>query len=453
MRVKSTANLDDFQLVGLDRPLSTSSTSIADTSEGSAVKPIKTNADSQVCKPTAAYKTTMRWMAEHIYDPKSLGDLNALMNDKSCPGDLVSKANRALAVTGDEYDKVLSAEETNAFNDSIAGHYAGVGLLIGNIQTGAKDAQTQPTILRVFDGTSAAEANLHKGDVIVRVDGQDTSHANIDNVVPLLRGAIGTSVDVVVNRHGELIDRKLTRANIETPSVDKPRDMGNGITYIRVEDFNNRNTAHDLMTALQANPSSKAFIIDLRDNPGGLVDQALQAAELFIPEGVLLHERTRESSDPSAPIYSNVTYRADANSQLTTTVVDGQQPETDADSRMPDVVGKRPIVLLTNRGSASASEIFTGALHDTGKATTVGDTTYGKGIAQLLMQGGPEGTMSKVTQSHYTTPSGIWPGDAAKNKIGLQPDIKVAQPDNIEYGSPQDAQLNAAVDNLLKRIK
>lgn len=463
MKLKSTESLDGFQLVGLDTS-PTPKTSIADTAAGSAAKHLKTDTNYHVCEPTPAYQSVMRWMSEHIYDPKSLGDLNAIMNDKSCPGDLVSKANRALAVTGDKYDKVLSAEETKALNDSTAGHFGGVGVLIVNLPTAAskknstsdsaatKDAPTEPTILRTIDGTPAASANLHPGDVIVRVDGRDTSHMNIDNVELLLRGDIGTSVEVVVNRHGDLIDQKFTRANIETPSVEKPKDLGNGITYIRVENFSNSNTANDLKKALQANPQSKAFVIDLRDNPGGYVDQSLHAAELFIQEGVLLHERSRESSAPSDPAYSDVTYRADSHGQVITTVY-AKTTVTDVEPRMPDVVGERPVVLLVNRGSASAAEIFTGALHDTGKATTIGETTYGKGIAQLLLQGGPEGTTDKVTNSHYTTPSGVWPGDAANNRVGLQPDIKVAQPANIEYGSPQDDQLNAAVANLLERTK
>ena len=121
-------------------------------------------------------------------------------------------------------------------------------------------------------------------------------------------------------------------------------------------------------------------------------------------------------------------------------------------SRYAYNVGDRPVVLLQNGNSASAAEIFTGALHDTGKITTLGEKSFGKGIGQTIIPYMPHGTDLKITSLHYNTPSGLWPGDAGKNKIGIQPDIVVKQPEGAKLGSPEDLQLAEAVKLLKQKL-
>jgi carboxyl-terminal processing protease len=415
-------------------------------------------AANQVCKPTEDYQVVMAMAASTIYDVKSLGDLTTLVNDNSC-GDLITKSNRALAVTGDIYNHLLSSDEVKSLMEGTEGHYAGVGMGLIDVTNDPRakdnpnltvnDVVTKPTIGKVMEGSAAAGAGLKPGDEITRVNGQDTTNMKTEKLVPILRGAIGTQVDVVVNRNRQSIETMLTRADVQVPSVGKPKDLGNGITYIRVSDFENEHTTEELKAAIEQSSQSKGFVIDVRENPGGLVNQGLSAAQLFVKNGTLMNEREREFSSPYKPAYDQINFSVDEKNVTATVTVDGEKSASSSAPRIPDVVGDRPVVILTDGGTASAAEIFTGAVHDTGKATTLGDTTYGKGIAQQVLPNGPAGTALKVTIGRYTTPSGLWPGDAGKNRIGLKPDIPVALPPD----SQTDTQLDAAKANLLARIQ
>jgi carboxyl-terminal processing protease len=163
--------------------------------------------------------------------------------------------------------------------------------------------------------------------------------------------------------------------------------------------------------------------------------------------------RQRHDSSPAKPSYDETTYEATPQG-LNVSMFNTASRENSryTDSRLPYKAADRPVVVLTNGKSASASEIFTGALHDTAHDTVIGTTTFGKGIGQSLVKNVAAGGYLKVTSLHYLTPSGIWPGDADKNKIGLKEDIHIDNPDGAQPLSADDAQLSGAVAYLKSRL-
>ena len=253
------------------------------------------------------------------------------------------------------------------------GHYYGLGIQIvvtdGNI-----------TVSSIFEGSPAYQKGLRTGDIIARIEGEETKGWTSDQAVAKLRGARGTPVKVSVKRYGydQLIDVEVVRDEIHIPSVPAAFMLDEGTGYIRLQDFA-ETTDRELGVALKdlTGKGMKRLLLDIRGNPGGPLDQAIRVANRFLPRGdMIVYTRGRIPN-------SDQDYRATENSDYT----------------------DQPLVVLTNRNSASASEIVSGALQDHDRAITVGETTFGKALVQSVYRIS-QGAGLALTTARYYTPSG-----------------------------------------------
>jgi carboxyl-terminal processing protease len=276
----------------------------------------------------------------------------------------------------DPYSELLAPRQSEEFNRSTGGRYGGVGMLLEEQKVGAG---TSIVVSRIFPHTPAEDGGVHEGDRIVRVDSFPTADAKIDKVSDALRGVPGTTVQVVFQRPGvaEPVKLSFKRAVVHVPAVPYATMVGDRIGYIPLQTFN-ENTADEVEAAAAklVSQGARGLVLDLRDNGGGIVEQALAVSSLFLKSGQpIVNVRSRNAPDEIARASSE---------QLSS------QP---------------PLVILTDGGTASASEIVAGALQDHDRALVLGTTSFGKGLVQSLfpLDGG---YALKITTGKWYTPSG-----------------------------------------------
>ena len=360
------------------------------------------------CKQTGSTRQTLEFIDSTIFDVEAWK--KARPNDSCiCPSGADSQQraclNDMLRGTADSFNHVLSPEESADYTAAQAG-FGGVGLELEQEEEGFP-----VSIGRVIEGTPAAATSLRAGDLIVRVDNTDVSKMTQSEVVKLLRGNIGTKVRVRVQRDGKLQPLvEITRALIDPPEV-RFVDLTGDVLYIRLSSFNKQRTARSIAARMSSRQYS-GFILDLRDNPGGLTNIVYDVSHLFLEKGLIYSVRERNGGSLSNPIYSNREYKIVEQSSY--------RPQA-------YLVGRKPLIVLINARTASSAEILTGALKDNDAATIIGIKSYGKGIGQTVMELN-NGTFAKVTSFRYYTPSGVWPGDADKQRIGIEPDIDFDRP-------------------------
>jgi carboxyl-terminal processing protease len=301
---------------------------------------------------------------------------------------LMDKAIRGMVAALDPHSAFLDTEEFEEIRLSTMGSYPGVG-----IEVVAEDSAVK--ILRPIEGSPADQAGLLPGDQIVRIDDADIG-ADLAGAISRMRGSSGSVVKLTVLRPttGQTLDFSLRRAKVEVHSVAQ-QSLEPGHGYLRVTGFS-ETTADDVNHAIarlkRDNPGGiKGLVLDLRNNPGGVLEAGVAVADAFLDEGVIV---TADGRTPDAR------FRMDATAG--------------------DVIDGAPLVVLVNGGSASASEIVAGALKDHGRAELIGHKTYGKGSVQTVMPLSHGGAV-KLTTSRYFTPSG-----ASIHGKGIVPDI-VAQ--------------------------
>jgi carboxyl-terminal processing protease len=276
----------------------------------------------------------------------------------------------------DPYSELLVPRQSEEFHRSTGGRYGGVGMLLEEHKI---NGGVSVVVGRVFPHTPAEDGGVREGDRIMRVDSLPTQDAKIDKVSDALRGIPGTTVQVVFARPGvaEPVKLSFKRAIVHVPAVPYATMVGDKIGYIPLQTFN-ENTAEEVEAAASklTAEGARGLILDLRDNGGGIVEQALAVSSLFLKDGQsIVHVRTRGASEEIARASSNHL---------------GSQP---------------PLVILTDGGSASASEIVAGALQDHDRALVLGTTSFGKGLVQSLfpLDGG---YALKITTGKWYTPSG-----------------------------------------------
>jgi len=274
----------------------------------------------------------------------------------------------------DPYSQYLDEKEYASLKDFTRGEFNGIGVVVGV-------RNDFPTVISPIEGSPAWEAGLHSGDVILKVDGKSTAGLNVAQASELLRGAAGTPVTVTIGREGEDGERdvKLTRREIVTKSVPYAFMVGRDVGYVRLASFSEKSAA-EVRNAVDRlhKEGARRFVLDLRQNPGGLLDQAVDVAEEFLPKGemvVYTHGRTKGQDQR----YYSAAKDADTGS---------------------------PLAVLVDEGSASASEIVAGALQDRDRALILGRTTFGKGSVQSVFTLAGGRTALKVTTALYYTPSG-----------------------------------------------
>jgi carboxyl-terminal processing protease len=308
--------------------------------------------------------------------------------------------------TGDPYTEYFNASEAASFNDELNNSFSGIGAELG--QSGGN-----LEIIAPIDGSPAAKAGLQPKDIISEINGQTTSGLSPDVAADKIRGAAGTKVTLSVIRDStQTLQFTITRSNIQLPSVTTKILPGN-IGYMQISTFADDTTALAQKAANTFKADHvKGIILDLRDNPGGLVDAAVHVSSLWLPENATIMQEKQGNTVVQ-----------------TYTALGG------------DVLHGIPTAVLVNSGSASASEITAGALHDNGAATIIGTKTYGKGVVQEVvdLSGGAE---LKVTVASWYRPNG-----QSINLKGITPDETVSLPSS----GTQDTQEAAAITYLQKQ--
>lgn len=310
--------------------------------------------------------------------------------------------------TPDQYAQLWADDE---------GEYAGIGIqIMGDYATGLC------TISRVFLDSPALDAGLRKGDVLTRVEDIDVVTTTLQDAVNIMRGEPGTPVNVQVQRGDQLLDFVVDRAVVHVNWVNSCMLDGD-VGYISLYEFSG-DCSPSFAVHLDnlMSQGAKALVIDLRDNPGGWVDDAQKVADMFLEEGNV----------------ASLVYR-DGTTELYTTTTDGKENPI-------------PLVVLVNEYSASASEILAGALQDRGRATIVGTQTFGKGVVQYVLPVGTRCAGMQLTVAQYYTPNGN-----EVHKVGITPDIEATLPEGdttmYDIGDLDDAQLKKAYEVALDLIE
>lgn len=311
-----------------------------------------------------------------------------------------------VAALKDPYSQYFDEEEYNQFMESTTGEFFGVG-----VQIGAVEDSKLITVIAPIKGSPAEAAGLKSGDKIVSVDGVEYTVDEMEEAVKHIKGDKGTTVTlgIMSGEEGRVRDVKITRDEIHTESVITGT-IGD-IAYIGLTQFE-ENTAEDFTKALKAASDKKGLILDLRGNPGGILEAAVAISDQLLPKADIVSAKDNRKKE----VFH---YTSDEESW------------------------NKSIVVLVNGGSASASEIVAGALKDNKAATLVGEKTYGKGVVQTLVPL-PGGGGIKLTTSEYFTPSGV----SIQDK-GIEPDVKVSLPEDVKAigleHRDQDTQLQKAI--------
>ena len=314
------------------------------------------------------------------------------------------------AALGDPYTEYYDREETAALMESTSGEFSGIGATMTQNTDGPG-----AVITAVYEGSPAAEAGLQAGDVISKVDGNDVSGMDLDSIVSLIKGEKGTEVKITALRYGQEIETAAVREIIQMQTVDSVM-LDDQVGYISVSEFDDV-TYDQFKSALDSLEAQgmAGLVIDLRNNPGGNLDTVTDMLKLLLPEG---------------PIVSIT----DKNGDTEEITCDGSNEFT------------KPLAVLVNQYSASASEVFCGAVQDYGVDSIVGVTTFGKGVVQQLMDLG-DGTCLKVTIAEYYTPSG-----RSIKGIGVGPDVEVEYVYDAE--NPEaDNQLETAAETVRAELQ
>lgn len=321
----------------------------------------------------------------------------------------------------DPYTVYMNKTEWQSFNSETQGNYAGIGVQIDTSGTYIK-------VDKVTKNSPAEKAGIVSGDLIKKVNGTEVTSKDSNTAVSLMRGEPGTDVTVTFSREGKGdFDKKITRQTLSLVNVHDKMLTGTNIGYIQIDMFN-VNTGKDFQDALKRLKSQgmKGLILDLRGNPGGLLEESRKVASNFIPKGKTI-------------VYT----------------VDKAQNKEISKSDGGDFIGL-PLVLLVDENTASASEIVSGAIKDYKAGTLVGTKTFGKGIVQNVFSKATEGWFSdntalKVTIAKYYSPNGV-----NIQGTGITPDIAVTYPDDLKkqtYDEAKDPQLNKAIEQMKEKIK
>jgi len=320
--------------------------------------------------------------------------------------------NGMLRATGDPYSYFFSPEESQSFSQDIQGSFEGIGA-----ELGMKDNFL--TVVAPLEGSPAQKSGLMAGDKILKINGKVSSDMSIDEAVDMVRGKKGTEVKLTILRLGEQETREITviRDVIEIKSV-KIEFKSDGIAYIKIIKFGeNTNSEFNEAANQVISKNAKGIILDLRNNPGGLLDKAVAVASKMMPKG-----------------------------QVVVTEEDSQGNKDNLRTTGGDKLNGIPTVALINEGSASASEILAGALRDNQNTTLIGKKSFGKGTVQELINL-PGNSSVKITVAKWLTPK----GDYIMEK-GITPDVEVDLTVD-DYENNRDPQLDKAMEMIKEKIK
>lgn len=289
-----------------------------------------------------------------------------------------------LASLGDRYTRFLSKRDFEDEKQAINAKLTGIGIQIG------LDKSQRLIVIAPIEGTPAYKAGLMPSDEITEINGASTKGISVEEAATQIKGPIGTQVTLTIARGKETLKKTITRAEIPIKAIAKgqAKIIKNNIGYIRLNSFISQEATKEMKDAIKQLSKADGLIIDLRDNPGGLLTNAIEISDMFLKEGIIVSTVDRDGYIQSVP----------------------------ADEK---IITEKPIVVLVNENSASASEIFSGALKDNQRARVVGMKTFGKGLVQGINKL-DDGSGVNITIAKYLTPAKV-----DINQLGIRPDIEV----------------------------
>lgn len=306
----------------------------------------------------------------------------------------------------DPYSVYLDAETFKQLEEQIRGSFGGLGILVG-----VKDEYL--TVMRVYEGTPADKSGVQAGDRITQIDGRDVRGIDLETAIGLMRGPVGTQIELSVLRQERIepVQFEITREEISVPTVEGKMLPGSRIGYIMIAQFNEKTPDETLQILTELRDRGmRGLVLDLRDNPGGELGAATRVADFFVPRGPIVY----------------IDYRS------------GDEDVKLADDNYLQL----PLAVLVNENSASAAEILAGAIQDTKTGVIVGNRTFGKGIVQTVFPL-DNGAGLKMTTARYLTP-----GKKDIHEKGVRPDVVVENDDDL----PGDEQLDRAVELVKEKI-
>ena len=307
----------------------------------------------------------------------------------------------------DPYSAYMTPESFEGMQTETSGEFGGLGIEVG-MEAGVVK------VISPIDNTPASKAGLKAGDYIVKINSTQVQGKSLMEAVELMRGPVGSSIEITVRRRGvkKALTFNITREVIQVQSV-KSELIDNNIGYIRLTSFNENSSEQikEKINKLNKNKDLKGYILDLRNNPGGLLSQAIKISDFFLENGEIVSTRSRQASE-------NRKWFA----------------------KKGDLTNGKTLIILINYGSASASEIVAGALKDHKRAIILGENSYGKGSVQSIIPLKNRGAI-RLTIAKYYLPSG-----KSISEVGVTPDIEVAEgSDDFKFNSETDNQLNFAI--------
>lgn len=367
----------------------------------------------QSTNPKKLFLKSWRIIKSKYYDPTMNGQDWSKWNkhyiDKiETTEDAYVAINSMLASLDDPYSKFMNKEEFSEQNTSIDAKIVGIGVNIMSISG-------KIIIISVVDETPANKAGIKAGDIILKVNGKDVSGKTINDVAALIRGEIDTSVKIELLRDKKKITKEIKREEIQIKNI-KSSVVDKNIGYIQIVSFISSDMTKEFVDALNKTQDCQGLIIDLRGNTGGLMPNAVVIADMFLTQGHIV------------------------------SIVDRDKQKSDIDAQVKPYAINKPVVLLIDEGTASASEILSGALKDNQKAILVGKKTYGKGMIQRIYPM-PNQTGMNLTIAKYLTPKGF-----DINKTGINPDYEVeyTQQDFFKDKDPQMDEAKRIIKKLIK---
>ena len=339
-----------------------------------------------------------------------LEKINKEYVDEINQSESMDSAINGLLQSLDPYSSYMSPEIFQEMQTETSGEFGGLGIEV-SMEAGVVK------VITPIDDTPASKAGIKAGDYIVKINNTQVQGKSLSEAVDLMRGLVGTDIELTVRRRGvkKALTFKITREIIEVQSV-KSDLLENNIGYIRLTSFNDNSSQQikKRIKKLKENENLKAFILDLRNNPGGLLSQAIKISDFFLEDGEIVSTKSRKKSE-------NRKWFA----------------------RKGDITDGKTLLVLINYGSASASEIVAGALKDHKRAIVLGERSYGKGSVQSIIPLKNKGAI-RLTVSKYYLPSG-----KSISEVGVRPDIEVNEEgDDFRIKTDTDNQLNYAIKLL-----
>ena len=352
---------------------------------------------------------------ENFYDKidlfsEVLNKINKEYVDEIDQNKVMDSAINGVLQSLDPYSAYMSPEMFNSMQTETSGKFGGLGIEVG-MEAGVVK------VISPIDNSPASEVGVKAGDYIVKVNNIQVQGKSLTEAVDLMRGPVGSDIEITIRRRGikKALIFKITRKVIEVQSV-KSKTIDNKVGYIRLTSFNENSSAQikDKIIEINKNKKIKGFILDLRNNPGGLLSQAIKISDFFLDSGEIVSTKSRKKSE-------NRKWFA----------------------RKGDVIKGKPLIVLTNYGSASASEIVAGALKDHKRAIIIGENSYGKGSVQSIIPLKNNGAI-RLTISKYYLPSG-----KSISEVGVTPDIEISEAnEDFKMNTKTDNQLNFALKLL-----